>query len=202
MDESEDQDKIYSYYNNKKNNKKNKNPKETYGTYFINSGNIKYLLYKILYIFSENAFYSQVYLVRIGVPLFTVGDGQNLLFYYEDIERIPMFSDPSIKRLNDILNLLAEELERKNIILYFMPAADKYDIYSDYIIDNHFPKNTFFEKLRKLPKKYRLIDTKKILSEEVRKGEKNVYHPDDTHWSWKASRKIFEEIKFNDATDQ
>lgn len=77
-----------------------------------------------------------------------------------------------------------------------MPCVDKYNLYSNYIINNPYPRSIFFEELRKLPKRYHLIDTKAILTEEVRKGEKDVFYADDTHWSWKASKKVFETIKF------
>ena len=54
----------------------------------------------------------------------------------------------------------------------------------------------FFELLREQPKEYVFVDTKKLLTEEVNKGEKDVYYADDTHWSWKASKKIAESMKF------
>jgi hypothetical protein len=52
----------------------------------------------------------------------------------------------------------------------------------------------FFELLRPQLKEYRFIDTKKLLVEEVNKGEKDVYYSDDTHWSWKAAKKIAENM--------
>jgi hypothetical protein len=50
--------------------------------------------------------------------------------------------------------------------------------------------------LRPLPRRYTLIDTKAILAEELRKGVKDVYYADDTHWSWKASEAIFKVVTF------
>jgi hypothetical protein len=92
---------------------------------------------------------------------------------------------------------LADKLTTKGVKLYFMPCADKYDIYSKFIINNKYPQNQFFEKLRPLQKRYTLIDTKALLSKELDKGIKDIYYFDDAHWSWKASETIFKQVKFN-----
>jgi hypothetical protein len=77
-----------------------------------------------------------------------------------------------------------------------MPPADKYTIYSEYIANNPYPPSTFFELLRPLPKKYIFVDTKAVLSQAVKNGEKDIYYSDDTHWSWKASKLIAESMRF------
>jgi len=101
-----------------------------------------------------------------------------------------------IDKLNNNLNALSKILKKKNIKLYFMPAVDKYNLYSKYIVNNTYPQSIFFEELRKLPKEYTFIDTKTILLEELKKGVKDIYHSDDTHWSYKASEAIFKKVKF------
>lgn len=107
------------------------------------------------------------------------------------------FATPAnVRSWNDSLNTLAERLAGKGIRLCFMPTVDKYTLYSDYLVRKPFPQSTFFEDLRKLPKHYTLIDTKAILAAEVAKGEKDVFYADDTHWSWKASRLIFDAVRF------
>ncbi len=177
------------YYNYKEKNK-SQLPK----VHFINNGNFKYLLYNMMYRFSDNAFFSEVYIKELRMPLFTTG--RKLLFYEDDIGGILRGTDESIEKINENLNYMAETLKRKNIKLYFMPVVDKYDLYYDYIINNSFPRSVFFERLRSLPKEYDFIDTKNILSNELKKGEQDIFYPDDTHWSWKASKRIFETVKF------
>jgi hypothetical protein len=98
--------------------------------------------------------------------------------------------------MNDNLNRLSDILEAKGIKLYFMPVVDKYNLYSEFIIDNRHPKSTFFEQLRPLPRRYTLIDTKEILLERLKQGEKEIFHSDDTHWTWRASQAIFETVLF------
>lgn len=83
-----------------------------------------------------------------------------------------------------------------------MPAVDKYNLYSKFIINNPYQNSVFFEKLRVLDKKYILIDTKAILLKELKKGTKDLYYPDDTHWSFKAPEIIFRKFKFKEFTNQ
>ncbi len=163
---------------------------------FINQGNLDCLLYNFLRIFSPNGYFLRTYLVDLSESLFSVENDKKLLFYHHDIAKIANSNDMTISALNKNLNTLAEILKKKNIRLYFMPAVDKYDLYSDYIVNNRYPKSIFFEKLRLLPKKYTFIDSKRILAREVSKGEKDIFYADDTHWSWKASKRIFEEVRF------
>jgi hypothetical protein len=77
-----------------------------------------------------------------------------------------------------------------------MPIVDKYNLYSDYIVGNSYPRSVFFEKLRKQSRRYELIDTKAILEPDVRAGERDIYYSDDTHWGWKASDSIFRTVRF------
>jgi len=163
---------------------------------FLNAGNFKFILNSILYRFSDHAFFSTVYARDLDAPFFSVKNDRRLLFYRDDIRSIPHATNQSIRSLNDNLNSVAELLRLKGITLYFMPAADKYDMYSDYIVANPYPKSVFFELLRELPKRYVFVDTKAILTEELRKGEKDIYYADDTHWSWKAVKRIAESVKF------
>jgi hypothetical protein len=133
---------------------------------------------------------------NLNTPFFSVKKSKRLLFYYEDIKFIPLANEESVGSFNKNLNELALRLKKKGITFYFLPAPDKYAMYSDYIVDNPYPKSVFFELLRKQPKKYVFVDTKAILSELIKKGEKDVYYADDTHWSWKAAKKIAESLKF------
>ena len=163
---------------------------------FVNMSNVKFLANSVLYKFSANAFFSQVYAKDLVAPFFSVPRDRRLLFFREELSSIPFATEHSVGLLNENLNELAQRLKKKGITLYFMPAANKYTIYSGYLADPAHPKSVFFELLRGLPKRYVFVDTKAILQEEVKKGEKDVYYPDDTHWSWKAAKKIAESMKF------
>ena len=163
---------------------------------FFNNGNLKFLLNKILYRFSDSAFSKIIHVKKLRLPLFSVDNSDSLLFLQEDIKYLKEVNPQSVARLNENFNRIAELLERKGIKLLFMPIVDKYDLYSDYMVNNPYPQNMFFDILRELPRKYTLIDTKEILSSCLKKGEKDIYFSDDSHWNWKASEHIFEVVKF------
>lgn len=156
----------------------------------INNGNFKFLGYSLLYHFSDRAFFSDVHQVKLDRPLFSIGSGKELLYYHKDIPPIKNHTPSSITEVNDHLNRLAHALRAKGITLIFMPAVNKYDLYSDFIIKNHSPKDPFFDILRTLPKAYIFVDTKAILWEKINEGEKDIFYCDDTHWSYKASEAI------------
>lgn len=158
---------------------------------FLNIGNLKFLLYKILYQVKDNAFFSKVYLRVLDRPFFHVKNSRNLIFCYEDIAHIQHADDSAVRRLNDNFNKLAWRLKKKGITLIFMPVVDKYNLYSRYIMNNPYPSSVLFEKLDTLKKNYYFLNTKKYLSQAVDRGERDVYYADDTHWSIKGPEAIF-----------
>ena len=163
---------------------------------FINEGNFKFVYYNLLYKLSFNPVKRKIIMAKLDRPLFSVKDNDRLLFYHEDIDHMKSCDTSSMTLLNDNFNAMAELLGEKGIELYFMPIVDKYDLLSRHIVNNPYPESRFFDILRTLPKKYRFIDTKAILTETLDKGEKDIYYADDTHWSWKAARTVFEQVKF------
>ena len=159
---------------------------------FINNGNAKFVLNKLLYQFSDHAFFSSVYKCKLSQSLFNASDDSTLLFL-----RMKTISDrKAIQAMNDNLNTLADRLSARGITLVFMPCVDKFVLYSQFVINNPYPVSTFFEDLNKLPKRYRFINTKEILIDHLRNGEKDLFYADDTHWSWKASEAIFNNQRF------
>ncbi|WP_321470549.1 hypothetical protein [Halarcobacter sp.] len=163
---------------------------------FINNQNFKAFKNNILYNFDDRAFSSKVYKRALSKDFFTSVDKNSLFFFKDDLDNIYNASDENVNKLNKNFNTLAKILSKKGIKLFFMPAVDKYNLYSKFIIDNPYQNSVFFEKLRVLDKKYILIDTKAILLKELEKGTLDLYYPDDTHWSYKAPNIIFKNLKF------
>ena len=162
----------------------------------INTGNYRALLYKVLYKFRNDAYFSRIIKEDLTKKMFSVGDGKEILIIKESILNIKITNKKSIETLNDNLNTLAQLLEKKGIKLYYMPAADKFNIYRKYISNENLPKSSFFELLREQEKDYIFIDTKKILSKKIDKGDIDVYYVDDSHWTYKASKEIFSKVLF------
>lgn len=161
---------------------------------FINKMNYNALLYNILYKFDDNAYFSKSYITDLNQTFFHIPPGNRLMFFYEDIMNTGKSTLESVKKMNENLNELSKLLEGKNIRLIFIPTVDKYDLYSDYIVNNPYPKNNFFELFRELPKNYQYIDTKKILRTELSKGVQDLYWYDDSHWNSKAIETVVKHI--------
>ncbi len=163
---------------------------------FINDGNFKFLYYTLMYQFSEHAFRRLVVKTRLTKSLFSGHYGDILLFHGDDVQQEPLATPETVRIANDNLNAMARLLRKKGIELVFMPVVDKLDLYRPYVKNNAYPRSVFFEELRKLPREYRLIDTKAILSEALNKGMQDIFHQDDTHWTWRASELIFSRERF------
>lgn len=120
----------------------------------------KYFVYNLLYNFDEKAYISQVYKMDLNNELFS-NRKKELLFYDEEINNLKYNTKEKIIKLNNELNLLSEKLDKKGIKLIFLPCADKYDIYYDYIENNKLPKNNFFEYMNEVSKNIYILIQKK-----------------------------------------
>jgi hypothetical protein len=168
-----------------------------YSVNMINTANFKFLWYSFLYNFKDNGS-KKVYKLDLNKELFSVNNGKKILIYKDDFFAIPQFTPQNIKKVNDNFNKVARMLKKLNIKLFFLPATDKYDLYSDFIKSDKYPKNPFFDLIRPLKKDYYFVDTKKILLPLLQKGVKDVYWPDDTHWTQKASKAVTSAKIFTD----
>jgi len=162
----------------------------------INTGNYRALLYKILYQYQNDAYFSRIIKEDLTKKMFSVANSKKILINKDSILNIKKANQKSIKILNENLNILAQLLEKKGIKLYFMPAVDKFNLYRKYISNDNLPESSFFEMLREQKKDYIFIDTKKILSKKIDNGDIDVYYADDSHWSHKASNEIFSKVLF------
>lgn len=163
----------------------------------INNLNQNALIYNLRFkIKGYGKMTSHVYREELNQDLFSKNISRDLLFYYEDLKYLRLETKENIELLNDNFNKLSHALGKKNIKLIFMPAVDKYNLYRPYIVSNIYNESIFFEYLETLPKDYIFINTKKILSKELAKGEKDIFYVDDTHWSYKASKIIIKDESF------
>jgi len=80
--------------------------------------------------------------------------------------------------------------------MIFLIAADKYDVYRPFMTDDSLPIDTTTDELSNIPN-ICIINTKWLLQEMVRNGEKDVYMVNDTHWSYKASEVVAKKLVQN-----
>lgn len=164
---------------------------------FLNSGNLKWLLYNALYPFSDNAFFSKVYKVPLSAGLFSGPRGDTLLYLEKDVRNLERYDAAALARVNENLNRLAALLRHRGIELYFMPAVDKSNLYRPYVDGERYAESQFFQLFRAFAKDYHFVDTKEILQAELERGELDIFYLDDTHWSWKASLAISQAVRFH-----
>lgn len=188
---------IASFYHFNKSNQKNRD--RTRNGYlppisFINNGNIKFLAYNFLYNFSEKGFISKVHRVKTDKNYFTTGNN-DLLFNKNSIRSIRNNTLINLKLMNNNFNELSDYLTDRGIKLIFMPVVNKYDLYSDYIVDNKNPKDKFFDIFESLEKRYMYINTKEIFTKKLLEGQKDIFYIDDTHWTDIASQIVVEDLR-------
>lgn len=169
--------------------------KINYNTSFPPPEIVKFPLYSILYHFSDDAFLSDVYQVKLDRPLFTGSRTSTLLFHKLELKNIGKNnSKEAVSNLNTELNKVSKKLQDRAIRLIVLPCPDKYDMYYNYIANKvDYPKPLFFDLMSQMGKSYIYIDSKAILSKSIR-TKKDIYFFDDTHWSPWASKVIAKEI--------
>ena len=74
-----------------------------------------------------------------------------------------------------------------------MVAADKYDMYYDYIEDNPYPRNPSFDYFINYDTTV-FINTKTLLLPYLQQEIKDIYRVNDTHWSPIAAKIVGEHI--------
>jgi hypothetical protein len=119
------------------------------------------------------------------------------LFYINVDNNFQEIRPAKIEKAKENLILLNKKFAEKGIKLIFLIAADKYDVYRPFMTNNFLPVDTTTDALANLPD-ICVINTKSMLQDMVKNGEKDVYMVNDTHWSYKgheaAAKKLAETI--------
>lgn len=152
-----------------------------------------FLFNSILYEFSPKPFTTDVCRLKLKQPLFTEHSDE-LIFYNRDVSTIDRNNAKTMTKLNNELNVISHLLMSKGVQLIVVPAVDKYDLYSSYIVDNPYKPNRFFDLFEGLEKDYLYLNTKSVLSQHLVANELDIYFADDTHWSPKGAEIIAKHI--------
>ena len=136
--------------------------------------------------------FSNYKVFTLSAPLFTAGKYSDKLFIYtsphDNNNDLSFTNHPEeqIQKAKDRLYELKTLGEKYNIQIIYLVAADKYDMYYDYIKDNPYPINPTLSYFSDFDTTF-FINTKKILLPHIKNGEKDIYRVNDTHWSVKAA---------------
>ena len=99
------------------------------------------------------------------------------------------------KKVKEVFDLLTRKAHERGIKLMLMIPVDKYDLYQDYITDNPYPPKRVNEDVRDIfgdiPE---VMLCKYCLLPLLKKGEKDVFMFDNTHWSYKGSEAVGKEL--------
>lgn len=163
------------------------------------NNNYKWLQRKLSNIVGTDKYTEAAQRWKLDRPMFSGPYGDTLMFHLGDYKVNRKNRDEaSLLKMHENLNQLADILAKDGIKLYFMPTPNKLTIYQDYLSEPIETKSTFFPRLRELNgKRYIFIDTEKVISDMVARGEKDMYFIDDTHWSNKALPAIAQLFEFN-----
>lgn len=135
---------------------------------------------------------SVVYNVKLNKDLFTCkGSESDLYFYPKDIYEI---CDYDVSKSIENLELLHNYAMSKGIFLVCMVAADKYDVYQKFIVDNPYKPNDILSEGNRFDSLPYFINTKYVLAEAAEIGMMDIYWADDTHWSPVGAKIVAEEI--------
>lgn len=114
------------------------------------------------------------------------------LYFIEEDLHIPNSDLITLAQLK--LDSLFQFAAERDIQLYYLVAADKYDIYQKYIAKEHPQKNTLDQLSEHFKGNKYFINSKELILPYIHSGEKDMYYCDDTHWSTKSAKLVGEEI--------
>lgn len=153
---------------------------------------------------SSNNLYETIYWLRLRLgiddpvkkvdlkeDLFSVSEDE-LYFYYADLEHTSIKRNER-EKIGIILDSLRQEFRQQGIQFVYLVAADKYHVYEPFIEDNVYPSTAQFDSLLAYVSPY-IVNTVKTLRPLVRRGVKDVYMANDSHWSYIASEAVAWEI--------
>lgn len=138
---------------------------------------------------------SAVYSAQLSRELFSSDEPSTLYFYHEDISNGMSLSPAVEGKAKAVQATLREKAAERGVRFMWVVATDKYDLYQDYIVDNTFRRKTVMEDIsRMLGDSRDLLLTKDVLLPLVESGEKDVYLFNDSHWSYKGTKAVAQEL--------
>ena len=133
---------------------------------------------------------------RLSRPVFGGEQPDVLYFYNEDVTMGFDATDERRGQVVDCYHSVIEAARQRGVNLILLVAADKYDMYQNYIVDNPYPAKTLNEDLQHwmAPELDCFVFSKQVLLPYIEQGVKDVYLFNDTHWSPASSHLIAGEI--------
>lgn len=136
-----------------------------------------------------------IFTSQLDKDFFSSKEPDLLYFYSYDITNGVSINSQNDEKVVQVFNTLCTKAQEKGLYLILMVAVDKYDLYQQHIVDNPYPAKTINEDIERiLGQSPHLLLSKHILLPMVDQGEQDVFRFNDTHWSYKASEVIADEL--------
>lgn len=149
------------------------------------------------YVFYHLLGKNPIYSARLSKPLFGGSEPDVLYFYHDDVKLGFDVTDKRRQQVVDSYRALIDVARRQGVNLIVLVAADKYDMYQEFITDGHYPAKTLNEDLQQWmgsDAQGTFVFSKQVLLPYIRRGVRDVYLFNDTHWSPASSHLISQEI--------
>ncbi|GHV09619.1 hypothetical protein FACS1894162_0550 [Bacteroidia bacterium] len=131
---------------------------------------------------------------QLGINAFSHKERGNKLYFYKDDLDFARYQPHEIEQAKANLIRLHEKFAEKGVRLICVVAADKYDVHSEFIVNNPYPENHTLDYFSDLSQENWFLNTKNLLQPKVREGCLDVYMINDTHWSYIGHQLVAEEI--------
>jgi hypothetical protein len=164
--------------------------------------NMKYLAYKLFYALDLKGQQPITNLYEVDRPLFAEGDGRRFLSHIGDLRNQVLAERPGwMEKMHENFNRLAKLLKQDGITLHVMISPNKLTVYQPYLTDKSVPRSIFFDRMRSFTdREYEFVDTEKVITDLIARGEKDVYFAGDSHWSDKPLDGIVRSMHLGSAT--
>jgi len=148
------------------------------------------------YIFYHFLGANPIYTARLSRPLFGGKEPSKLYFYNDDVKLGFNVSEKEREQVVFCFDQVITMARKQGVNLIILIAADKYDMYQDFIVENPYPAKVLNEDIARWMhgSKDCLLFSKDILRPLLEQGVKDVYLYNDTHWSPSSSHLISQAI--------
>lgn len=150
------------------------------------------------YIFYRFLGANPIYTAPLNRRMFGGTEPAKLYFYNDDVNLGINVTERQRQQVVSCFESVIDAARRQGVNLVILIAADKYDMYQDFIAgENPYPAKTLNEDIAQWMTgegKQRLLFSKGVLHPLLEQGVKDVYLYNDTHWSPASSHLISQAI--------
>lgn len=135
---------------------------------------------------------SGVKTLSLKYPLFSLDKEKSyqLFIYNGDLDFV--FDTINYTKIISTLKEASTIAKEQKCEIFFLIAADKYDVYYPYIKNNPYPINNTLDSIIYKTNGFNIINSKDTLSIMIEEGVKDVYWCNNTHWSPIGSKAVGE----------